>query len=322
MRGVFFALTLALCGCEEAVDVVLEHQVRSTLGIDSAGASGMAPANLPAFFDCLRETSGAIVAAHRGGPGLGYAENAIPTFERTLAAAPALLEIDIAATRDGVLVLMHDDTVDRTTNGSGRVRDLTLAQFRALRLEDEAGRVLDAHPPTLRQALDWAAGRAILELDVKRGVSFENVVDEVRATDALGRVIFITYSDDAAVRVHALAPEMMLSVSIEEPADLDVLAARGVDLTRVLAWTGTEEPNAALNVALARRGVEAMFGTLGNSAHSWDGRFERERRDQYAAFADTGLTVIATDRPIEASRDLDANDGAEGIGALQCASRR
>ena len=73
---------------------------------------------------------------------------------------------------------------------------------------------------------------------------------------------------------------------------------------------------------LARRGVEAMFGTLGNPAHSWDGRFARERRDQYAAFADTGLTVIATDRPIEAARDLDANDGAEGIGALQCVSGR
>jgi len=211
--------------------------------------------------------------------------------------------------------------VDRTTDASGAVRDLTLAQFQALRLKDENRRTLDAHPPTLRQALDWADGRAVLELDVKPGVSFEDVVDEVRAAGALDRVIFITYSDDTAARVHALAPEMMLSVSIDEPGDLDALAARGVDLTRVLAWTGTEEPNAALNVALAQRGVEAMFGTLGDPEHSWDGRFAREGRDQYAAFADTGLSVIATDRPIEASRDLDANDGAEGIGALQCASR-
>ena len=314
MRRLLIAAALALAACEgpefqsgaEAVPI----------------ASRLTSNNLPGFFDCLREGGGAIVAAHRGGPAPGYAENAIPTFVHTLTAAPALLEIDIARTRDNALVLMHDDTVDRTTDGRGAVREMTLAQFQALRLQDDDGRTLDAHPPTLRQALDWAAGRAILELDVKQGVSFEDVVREVRAANALGRVIFITYSDDAAVRVHALAPEMMLSVSIDEPSDLDALAARGLDLTRVLAWTGTEEPNAALNVALAQRGVEAMFGTLGNPEHSWDGRFAREHRYQYAAFAETGLSVIATDRPIEASRDLDTNDGAEGNGALQCARPR
>lgn len=63
----------------------------------------------------------------------------------------------------------------------------------------------------------------------------------------------------------------------------------------MLAWTGGEEPNAALNGALARRGVEAMFGTLGNPARSWDGRFLREGRDQYARLAATGLALIASD---------------------------
>jgi glycerophosphoryl diester phosphodiesterase len=318
MRRAALVLALALAGCEFEV-----FGTPACAGCDrTSEAASLAPSNLPAFFDCLRESGNALVAAHRGGPGPGYAENALPTFERTTEATPALLEIDIARTRDNVLVLMHDDTVDRTTDGSGAVRDLTLAQVQALRLQDEDGRTLAAHPPTLRQALDWAAERAILELDVKRGVSFEDVVAEVRAAGALNRVIFITYSEDAAMRVHALAPEVMLSAPIDEEGDLDALAARGVDLTRVLAWTGTEEPNAALNVALAQRGVEAMFGTLGDPAHSWDGRFAREGRDQYAAFADSGLAVIATDRPIEASRDLDANDGAEGIGALQCASGR
>src|SRR5690606_6735804 len=117
-------------------------------------------------------------------------------------------------------------------------------------LEDENGHALDARAPTLRAALDWARGRAILELDVKRGVSYEHVIAEVRAAEAEDRVVFITYSDDSAVRVHNLAPELMLSVSIDEASDLDALERRGIDLTKVLAWTGTEEPNAELNVAL------------------------------------------------------------------------
>ena len=130
--------------------------------------------------------------------------------------------------------------------------------------------------------------------------------------------IFITYSDDAAVRVHKLAPEMMLSVSMDAPGDINTLERRGINLTRVLAWTGTETTDPSLNRALAARGIEAMFGTLGSRASSWDGRFARDRRDRYAEFAKTGLQLIATDRPADAARDLDANDGVEGIGAKRC----
>jgi len=285
------------------------------------GVHALAPADVGAFFDCLRTSGHAVIAAHRGGPSPGYAENAIETMAHVLSQVPALFEIDIVRTRDNVLILMHDDTLDRTTTGSGEVRAHTLEEIKALQLRDETGAVLDARVPTLREALDWAAGKAILELDVKRGVSYEDVVAEVRAADAIDRVVFITYSTDAAVRVHQLAPEMMLSVSIEDVPALDALEARGVDLTRVLAWTGLDEPNAELNRALAARGVEAMFGTLGNPNRSWDGRFEREGRERYAEFAKSGLQLISSDRTIAAARDLDAHDGVEGHAALGCLIR-
>jgi glycerophosphoryl diester phosphodiesterase len=278
----------------------------------------MAPADVGAFFDCLREGGHTVVAAHRGGPVPGYAENAIETFAYTTRLAPALLEIDIARTKDNALVLMHDDDLDRTTTGSGPVRSRTLAEVQALQLKDETGAVLASRPPTLRQALDWAEGRAILELDVKRGVPYEDVIAEVRSAGAIARVIFITYSDDAAVRVHAIAPEMMLSISMDDAGDIGALERRGIDLTRVLAWTGIEAINHSLNRALAARGVEAMFGTLGPAGTSWDGRFVRERRDRYAEFAKAGLQLIATDRPTEAARDLDAGDGVPGLGASRC----
>ena len=279
------------------------------------------PSDVGAFFDCLRERGYTVVGAHRGGPVPGYAENAIETFAYTTRIAPVLLEIDIARTRDNVLVLMHDDTLERTTTGSGPVRSRTLAEVQQLRLKDAAGTVLDARPPTLRQALDWAKGRAILELDVKRGVPYEDVIAEVRSAGAVPRVVFITYSDDAAVRVHKLEPEMMLSVSIDAPDDINALERRGVNLTRVLAWTGTDNVNSSLNRALASRGIEAMFGTLGSGSSSWDNRFARDRRDRYAELAKTGLQLIASDRPIEATRDLDANDGVDGIASRRCHDR-
>jgi glycerophosphoryl diester phosphodiesterase len=293
MRRALLALVLAAC-----------TPTGETSSADASGSAALAPANLPAFFDCLRENSQTIVAAHRGGSGPGYAENTIAAFDHTLLQAPAFLEVDVSRTRDGALVLTHDEE---------RVRDLTLAQVQALTLEDADGAAVAAHPPTLREALDWAAGRTVLELDVKRSVSYEDAAREVREAGAMDRVIFITYSVDGASRLARVAPEAMIATTIEDVSDLDRLAQRGVDLSHIIAWTGIEEPNSALNVALAQRGVEASFGTLGD----WDRRFAREG-DQYAAFAETGLQVISADRYAEAVRALDANDGAEGYGALQC----
>ena len=310
MKRLLLIGALALAACDAPTNTAASAV--------STEVATLAPTNLPAFFDCLRDSSRTIVSAHRGGPGAGFAENAIPTMENTLAHGPAFLEIDIAQTRDGVLVLMHDDEVDRTTTGTGRVRDLTLAQVQALQLEDENGRALGAHPPTLREALDWADSRTVLELDVKRGVSYEDVAREVEAASAMERVIFVTYSVDGAARLARVSPQAMIYTTIESETDLDTLERRGVNLANIVAWTGADEPNSALNVALAQRGVEARFGTLGGR-DSWDARFVRDGQDQYAAFAETGVSIIATDRPAEASRDLDANDGVDGIAAMQCA---
>ena len=305
-RALIAAALLALTACDS-------NQMVG--GVEAPAPHAMAPANLPAFFDCLREHHATIVSAHRGGPGAGFAENAIPTFEHTLAAALAFMEVDVARTRDGALVLMHDDTVDRTTSGRGPVRSLTQAQFTALTLKDDDGRPLDAHPPTLRQALDWADGRTVLELDVKPGVSYEELAEAVSDAHAMGRVIFVVYSVNAASRLARVAPDAMINVSVRNATDVDALRSRGVDLSHIIAWTGTDEPDSALNVALAQRGVEASFGTIG----SWDRGFERGR-EQYAAFAETGLAMIATDRPTEAVADLDEHDGARGYAALQCVS--
>jgi glycerophosphoryl diester phosphodiesterase len=71
------------------------------------------------------------IIAHRGGMGLGP-ENTIETFKRSLAAGADTLDMDIRATKDGRLVVIHDATVDRTTDGTGTVRELNLADIKKL----------------------------------------------------------------------------------------------------------------------------------------------------------------------------------------------
>jgi glycerophosphoryl diester phosphodiesterase len=274
-------------------------------------------ANPAALFDCLRVNRLGLVSAHRGGDGPGFAENALETFEHTLRQAPVLLEMDVRQSRDGVLVLMHDDTVDRTTTGSGSVAQMSAADLAALTLTDDFGTVVEGRVPTLDAALAWSAGRTILQLDIKRGVPFPAVVEAVRRAGAQARVILIVYSLDDAILVHRLDPSLMMSVSIDEEADLATLTAAGVDLSRVLAFTGVRAPNPQLNALLAGSGVEVIFGTLGGEG-SLDQQYAQPGAEGgYQALVEGGVQLIATDRAIAAFEVLDEADG-RGFGPARC----
>ena len=303
MKRWMFATAIALAACDAQVG-----DYRASVGSAQSNDAIAAPTNLPAYFDCLRQSGFTAVSAHRGGPAPGFAENAIPTFENTLRIAPGtFLEVDISQTADGVLVLMHDDRAERTTTGSGAIAELDMARLLAFQLEDDRGQRVDARVPTLAEALEWANGKTVLELDIKRGVRFEDVISAVEAANAMSRVIFVTYSVDGAARLARLAPQAMIYTTISNVRELDTLDRRGVDLTRIVAWTGTDTPPASLVSALAERGVETRFGMFG------------EGRDYTAAFR-ARAQIVAVEDAREAFRDLDAVDGEEDLGALQCAA--
>ena len=92
------------------------------------------------------------VAAHRG-DSYNYYENTMTAFKMAYDAGADMIETDIHLTKDGYLVLIHDDTVDRTTNGHGRVCDMTLAELRELNAADKS---CNEKIPTLEELLAWA----------------------------------------------------------------------------------------------------------------------------------------------------------------------
>jgi glycerophosphoryl diester phosphodiesterase len=110
----------------------------------------------------------ALLIAHRGVPA-AYPENTLPSFEAAIAAGADVLEFDVQPSADGALVVVHDETLDRTTSGRGPVREMTLDRIRAL----DAGawydeRFAGLRVPTLEEALDAAGGRVVLNLELKQ----------------------------------------------------------------------------------------------------------------------------------------------------------
>lgn len=260
-------------------------------------------ADVNAFFECLEKEGATLISAHRGGYRAGLPENAIETMRATLDDIPALLEIDVAASADGVLYLMHDDTLERTTTGEGAADGLPFAEIEKLFLEDKEGVKTPYHPTRFDAALAFAKDRTMLSVDFKRSAKFEDVIAAIRAAGAEKRVILIAYSLGAAQKLHRLAPDMMISLTVETPEDLAAAKAARIRTDRIIAFTGLKEPNRPLYDALNAEDVEVIFGTLGRDGID---RIIEETGDasQYTELSRIGVDILATDRALEAQEAL------------------
>jgi glycerophosphoryl diester phosphodiesterase len=210
--------------------------------------------------------------------------------------------------------------LDRTTTGKGRAEVQTLAEVTALTVRDGAGKPTADRVPTFSAALAWAkATDTLVQVDVKRGVPFPQVVETVRASSAAQRVIIITYTLEDALEVSRLAPEMMISASIPDESARAGLHHAGVKPQRLLNFLGTNMPAPATLDGWNAAGIETIVGTLGTAGRRLDDRFMADGDgSEYAVLAAAGVAMIATDRP----RDAWAALKRAGRSGEQCLGER
>lgn len=204
-----------------------------------------------------------MIAAHRGchNPApyhnLSSApENSLLALDHCASMGIDIMETDVRRTRDGYLVMIHDDKVDRTTNGTGAVETLTLSQIKALRLrENEGGKdapLTDQQVPTLDEILARADKRIVLNLDIKSAI-YPEVIEAVARAGAADRVIVKTVAGIGSLPLSAMTPydrvPFMPILSGVEPG--------GQDLPAVIARqaSGTRRP---IGVELPRMPAEAL----------------------------------------------------------------
>jgi glycerophosphoryl diester phosphodiesterase len=163
------------------------------------------------------------VIAHRGGR--AYApENTLAAFRHAAKAGVPWLELDVQMTKDGVLVVLHDETVDRTTNGKGAVKDFTLAELRAL---DAGG---GERIPTFQEvlALAQAAGVGLVP-ETKSAHLYPGIETKLLAAlqqaHYLNHAIIQSFEADSLKTLHQLAPQAQLcalsgwgQLTVAEPA--------------------------------------------------------------------------------------------------------
>lgn len=119
------------------------------------------------------------ISGHRGGMMPGYPENCIESCARTLELMPSFFEIDFSLTKDSVMVLMHDMTIDRTTTGKGRVSDYTYEELQQFNLVDRNKNITPYKIPRLKDVLEWGKNKTVFNFDNKY-VNTKSVSEEVR----------------------------------------------------------------------------------------------------------------------------------------------
>ncbi len=141
------------------------------------------------------DPSKVLVVSHRGD--WRYApENSVEAVERCIELGVDVVEIDVRLTKDGHLVAMHDYTVDRTTNGTGKVSDLTLAEIKELRLKNACGaRGSRIQVPTMEEIMLAAKDKVMINLDKTEGETVREAYDILVKTGTVDHAIF--KGDDA-----------------------------------------------------------------------------------------------------------------------------
>jgi glycerophosphoryl diester phosphodiesterase len=228
-------------------------------------------------------------------------ENTLAGIEAALRLGADAIEIDVHCTSDGVPVLLHDETVDRTTDGSGNVHEMTLEQVRAL---DAGARQFvpqfqGERVPLLADVIDLTKGRALLQIEIKQEGIEERVIDAVRDGDAI-----------ASCESHSFFPGVVKRMRELEPRMAAALLSGG---ERVVEW----DEFFSFALSLGAQGV-SVYGTWATPERVRQGQLrsltfmvwtvdqERHIRRVIAA----GVDSICTNFPDVVRRELDAVVGA------------
>lgn len=243
-----------------------------------------------------------VISGHRGGMIAGFPENSIATFENTLRYTPAFYEIDPRLTKDSIIVLMHDAILDRTTTGNGRLANYNFDELSRFQLKDKDGNVTPYPIPTLKEVIEWARGKTILNLDIK-DVPPTMTADLIKELNAEAFVMLTVHSPAQALFYLEKNPHSMFSAHIKSVEQFHEYDEAGIPWKQVMAYIGPEvkPENKELYDLLHAKGVKCMI----SSASTYD-KLESKtaRAEAYRNIVADGADVLESDYPIEVAEAI------------------
>lgn len=160
------------------------------------------------------------IIGHRGGASIGL-ENTLSCFDKGIEAGADMIELDIHLTKDNKIVVCHDQTIDRTTSGEGKIEDMTLDEIRKYDIVDAEGNPTDQKIPTMDEVFDLfmqkraAGSQCKLLIEIKRTKNMykgmeELLLQQIDRCQAKDWVVVQSFNDFALEKIHQLDPSIRL----------------------------------------------------------------------------------------------------------------
>lgn len=198
------------------------------------------------------------IVAHRGYAAV-HPENTMVAFRRSIQMGADTLEIDVHHSKDGIPVVIHDDSLDRTTTGTGRIREKTVAELQQV----DAGKKFSPEfagcgVPLLEEVLELCGGKVGLQLELKE----HNTEEELRAIlhllnqyDMTERTMFISFYPDNLRILRSLNNDIELALLSSELVDLKAVAELGNATLLIQLSTVLEHPQLVAETQAAGVGL-------------------------------------------------------------------
>ena len=200
------------------------------------------------------------LCAHRANTQKGIAdgipENSLTSIEYAINAGVEMIELDARPTSDGILVLMHDNTIDRTTNGSGAVGDYSYQQLQQLYLKDAAGNLTNERIPTLEDALKKGKGKVYFNLDiVNKNVAVATMVALLKKLDMENEVLlYVSNNRNYAYDLKAANSTLLLHPMAKASDDITYFASSYTDNVQMMQLSTSDALAGAMTEDIKSKG--------------------------------------------------------------------
>lgn len=250
-----------------------------------------------------------IVACHRG-DWRNYPENSIPAIESVIRMGADIMELDLKMTKDSVLVLSHDKTINRCTNGKGNVADYTYEELMRFCLRRAHGKIVDTlRIPTLREALQVCKDRICVNVD--QGYEYYDQV--IAIAEELGVVDQILIKSNNPIELveakqkkylHNLMYMPVINLQSKEGQNLfNCYLTSSAPIAYEICWSVSDGAFEKACREIRHQGSKIWINTLypslcGGYGNDDDEAYQSGKpHDVYGKFLDLGVSMIQTDRP-------------------------
>lgn len=246
-----------------------------------------------------------VVVAHRG-DWRNAPENSLPAMQHCIDMGVDMVEIDLQKTKDGHLVLMHDHDVNRTSNGKGRVCDLTLEEIKKLRLRNGMGRVTTVQIPTIEEVFALTRGKILINVD-KGYDYFQEVYELAQRMEMVDQIVIksghrldkVQRENSEALAHSIYMPIVTLDSEGAEQFIDEWATVHPVAIECCFKTFGDREK--ALVKKIQAYGIKVWINSLWASlcaGHDDDvAVLDGNIKDSWQWLLDNGATLIQTDRP-------------------------